>query len=95
MSDVRQWDMGQLRGGYSFARAVTTSDSANLTDANSNPYVASALYIGGSGSGNLKVVTEDGETVTFTGLTAPYLLPIRVTKVFATGTDVTGIVALK
>jgi hypothetical protein len=95
MADVGQWDKGHLRGGFSCAIAVMPSDSLNLVDAHSNPFAASALYIGGSGSGNLKVTMEDGETEVFAGLTAHFILPIRVSRVWSTGTDVTGIVALK
>lgn len=96
MADTRSWDVGQQRGAYGAAVDVTPSDSAGLVDSNSNSFVSNALYIGGSGSGGLKVDMAEGPTgITFAGLTAPFLLPIRVTKVYATGTNVTNIVALK
>lgn len=69
------------------AAAVTPADGANLA----NP--AMALYVGGAG--NVKVDTVGGQTgVTFTGVTAGSVLPIQVTKVYATGTTATTIVAL-
>ncbi len=69
------------------AAAVTPSDVATLPI---KP--ARALHIGGAG--NVKVVTARGSTVTFVGLTAGQLLPVRVTQVFATDTTATSIVAL-
>lgn len=67
------------------AAAVTPSDTANLTP------VAWALLIGTGGT--LKVDTLGGQTGV--ALTAPAgLFPLMVTRVYATGTAATGIVAL-
>lgn len=68
------------------AVSVTPSDSQDLTA------VARSLYIGGSG--NVSVVTSGGDTVTFIGLTAGTILPVRVSRVRSTGTTATNIVAL-
>lgn len=51
-----------------------------------------ALYVGGAG--NLSVVTAGGQTVTFNGVPAGYILPISVTRVRATDTTATNILAL-
>lgn len=68
------------------AAAVTPSDSVNLTaDARS-------LYIGGAG--NASVVTANGDTVTFVGLLAGSILPVRIRRVNATDTTATNIVAI-
>lgn len=69
------------------ATAVTPSDSVDLDPR------PRALWIGGAGSGNLKVDMANGDTVTFAGVPVG-LFPIAVTRVYATGTDVTNIVAL-
>ena len=58
------------------AEAITKSDTA------SNAY--SAIYVGGAG--NLTVVTEAGTTVTFSGVPAGTVLPIRTQKVLAATT---------
>jgi hypothetical protein len=76
---------------YRSAYAVTPHDT--------NPSIRSgdvtdALYIGGAGSGALTVVMSDGKTVAFAGVPVG-ILPIAVSKVLATGTNVTNIVALK
>jgi hypothetical protein len=67
-----------------YGRAVTPSDSATIP-------TTRALYIGGSGS---VVVDDIVGTVTYTGLSAGTILPIQVTRVRATGTTATSIVAL-
>ncbi len=71
---------------YINAQAVTTSDSTSLVS-------ASHLYIGGAGA--LSVLTEAGQTVVFAAVTAGTLLPLSVTRVNATGTTATNIVALR
>ncbi len=68
------------------AVAVTPSDSTNLTE------VSRGLWIGGGGS--ISVVMLGGGTVSFTGIAAGTLLPIRVSRVNQTGTTATGIVSL-
>lgn len=77
-----------LESPYAHGAAVTPSDTVDLAT------YARALYIGGTGSGSLKVTTVGGSTITLVGLTAGTLLPIRVKRVFAADTNVTGIVAL-
>lgn len=68
------------------AAAVTTSDSTVLP-------VTRALYIGGAG--NITVtMAEDGNNVTFVGVLAGMVYPLQVSKVLATGTTATNIVAL-
>lgn len=69
------------------AAAVTKSDSTVFA----NPGI---LYIGGAGSGNLKVTTAGGDDIAFAGIAAGTVLPVIVKKVWSTGTDVTGIVLL-
>jgi len=66
--------------------AVTPNDGADLA------FVTKGLFVGGAG--NLAVTTAQGNALTFTGLLAGTLLPIRVSRVKATGTTATNIVAL-
>lgn len=66
------------------AAAVTPSDTLET--------FAAALYVGGAG--NVVVVTEGGDTVTFTGVPAGTILPIRVKQVRSTSTTATSIVRL-
>ena len=68
------------------AFAVTPADGSNLTHA------ARALFVGGAG--DVKVDTLGGDTVTFTGVLAGSILPVRILKVYATGTTATNIVAV-
>lgn len=68
------------------AVAVTPNDSTDLT------VVPRALWVGGAG--DLSVIMRDGSSpVTFTGITVGYH-PLRVSRVRATGTTATNIVAL-
>lgn len=69
-----------------YAAAVTPNDNTDLT------YTARALYIGGAG--NVAVITQDGQTVTFTAVPVGSFLPVKVSRVLSTGTTATNIVAL-
>lgn len=66
--------------------AITPHDSTDLT------YVTRAVYVGGAG--NLVAVDEQNNPVTFTGVTAGSILPIRVRRVNSTSTTATSLVAL-
>jgi hypothetical protein len=70
---------------YKSAVAVTTSDSALIP-------VTDALYVGGAG--NIVVTTQNGDSVTFTGVPVGTVLPIAVSQVKATSTTATLILAL-
>jgi len=68
------------------AEAVTPSDSVSLTND------SRGLFVGGAG--NISVLMSGGTSVTFTGVVAGSILPIRVNRVNATSTTATDIVAL-
>jgi hypothetical protein len=68
------------------ASAVTPSDGADL------PFVARSLYVGGAG--NVALVTIGGDTVTFVGVPAGGYVLAACTRVRATGTTATNILAL-
>jgi hypothetical protein len=67
------------------AASVSTNDTARIDPTR-------ALFIGGAG--NVKVDTVGGSTVTFNGLTAGSVLSVQVTRVYATGTTATDIIAM-
>ena len=75
------------------AAAVTPSDTTDIQPINggtsSNGCV---LYIGGAG--NVRVTTDGGDDVVFVGLAAGQFIPVQVTRVWATNTTATNIVAL-
>ena len=66
------------------AVAVTPSDTTEV--------FASAIYVGSGG--NLSVITEGGDTVTFSNVPAGTTLVIRVNRIRATSTTATNIVRL-
>lgn len=68
------------------AVSVSPSDTVDLE------YVTRALWVGGAG--DVKVSMIDGGEVTLAGIPAGTLLPIRVKRVWSTGTTGTSIVAL-
>jgi hypothetical protein len=75
------------------AAAVTPSntvDIPSITGGTSNN--GCVLYVGGAG--NLRVDTIGGDDVTFTDVLAGSFIPVQVTRVYATGTTATSIVAL-
>jgi hypothetical protein len=69
------------------AVAVTPNDSTDLTN------VSRAIYVGGAG--DLEVITSGGDTVTFVGVAAGSVLPIRVSRVKEANTSATDILALE
>ena len=75
------WPSGPAYDGA----AVTTSDSTDLTNS------ARALYIGATG--DVKVKTWGGNVLTFVAVPIGFF-PVSVTRVFATGTTATSIIAL-
>jgi len=69
------------------AAAVTPNDGSDLANS------STALFVGGAGA--VKVDMVGGTTgVTLTGVVAGSVLPIRVSRVYSTGTTATNIVAL-
>lgn len=66
------------------AVALTTSDSVDLTEISVN------LYVGVGGT--LKLTMMDGSVVSYAAIAAGRH-PLRVKRVWATGTSATGIVA--
>jgi len=78
--------LGAPRHGYTNAAAITPSDSADLAD------VTQAIYVGGAGV--LVVIMQGGQTVTFSGIAAGTVLEVRASRVKATGTTATLLLAL-
>jgi len=68
------------------ATEITPSDSTDLTN------TARSLYVGAGG--DVKVTTANGDTVTFEEVQGGSILPVRVRRIFATGTTATSIVAI-
>lgn len=67
-----------------YGLAVTPSDTTAL-------YATRALYVGSAGS---VAVTDLNGNVTYANVMAGSILPIQVTKVLATGTTASNIVAM-
>lgn len=85
MADPYAGSGNDLLSPASNAAAVTTSDSTDL------PTSSKRLWVGGAG--NVKVNTVGGSTVTYTAVPAGAYLNVRASRVFATGTTATNIVA--
>jgi hypothetical protein len=77
--------MSYVGDPFKFAEAVTPSDVTNLT----NP--ARGLWVGGTGA--VSVEMYGGGTAVFSGIPAGTLLPVQCTRVNATGTTASLIVA--
>lgn len=71
---------------------ITHAAEVAPSDAEELAYVTRALYVGDGGS--VKVTMQDSGVVTFVAVPTGTTLPIRVKKVFDTGTDADSIVAL-
>lgn len=78
---------GSASGGpANHASAASLSDTGNIVTA------TSGLYVGGAG--NVKVTMLGGEDVTFSNVLAGTILPIRVSRVWNTGTTASLIILL-
>ena len=82
-------------GSARTAAAVSPNDSidlANPTEGSGLTLGARALWVGEAG--DVKVTTAGGNTVTLAGVAAGTILPVRVTRVWSSGTTADSIVAL-
>jgi len=85
MTDIYAGSGNDLLSPASNAAAVTPSDTNDLA------FASKRLWIGGTGA--VKVNTVGGSTVTYTGVPAGAYLNVRASRVFATGTTATNIIA--
>lgn len=67
------------------AAAITPSNTVNLT----NP---SVVYVGGTG--NVRVLTAQGDDVTFVNVPAGAVLPVQVLRVYSTNTTATNMLGI-
>lgn len=66
--------------------AITPDDSNDLTR------IPKGLWVGGAGDVTLRGV--NGSNVTFAGVQAGSILPVRPSRILSTGTTATGIIGL-
>lgn len=86
MADQFSQNKSGLDSPASDGSAVTPSDATALTT------YARAIYVGGAG--DVAVTTTAGTDLTFSGVAAGMILPVRCSHVKATGTTATNIIAL-
>lgn len=61
-------------------------------DLSTLPFVPRAIYVGGSG--DIAAMLFTGDIIVFTNAVAGTVLPLRVVKVFRTGTTATNLIGL-
>jgi hypothetical protein len=86
MTDRFENSTASLSGPASHAFTITPSDTAALAE------TLRGVYIGGGGA--ITAITQSGATVEFTALPSGSILPVRLSKILATGTTATGLVGL-
>jgi hypothetical protein len=86
MADAFERNSLAPSGPATDAEAVTPNDGADITD------VSRGLYVGTTG--NVKVTMSSGDVVTFNSMAAGIIHPIRVKRVWSTGTTAGNIVAV-
>lgn len=79
-----------MRKDIGFAEQAVAVDVSGGNQAFANG--TRAIYVGGSG--NLAVTMWDGGNITFSGLPAGALLPIRVSAILNSGTTATNVIGL-
>lgn len=76
------------------AAAVTPSDTVDIPSVSTQDGSGNngcTLYVGGTG--NVRVLTAGGDTVTYTNIQGGTFMPVQVVRVYSTGTTATAIVA--
>lgn len=73
------------------AVAITKSDSTTYDGSNGGQI--NGIYVGGTG--DVAVVTANGETVTFSAVPVGTILPITVSKIMSTNTTATLMLGLR
>lgn len=86
MPDRFQYSTPSLSGPAAHAFAVAPNDGADLSE------TTRALYVGTAGS--ITAVMASGSSVTFGSIASGTVLPVRVTRVLATGTTASAILGL-
>jgi hypothetical protein len=86
MADRFQNSSPSLAGPASHGFAVSPSDSALLAE------TTRGLYVGSGGT--IAALMLSGASVTFVAVPAGSVLPVRLTKIMATGTTASNILAL-
>lgn len=86
MPDRFQYSTPSLSGPAAHAFAVTPSDSTDVAE------TTRALYVGIGGA--VAAVMASGASVTFGAVASGTVLPVRVTRVLATGTTASAILGL-
>lgn len=75
------------------SKGAPSGDLVSITPSDGDSFTKTrALYVGGAG--DLRVQTEAGQDVTIPSVKAGVMYPFIVTKVYATGTTASGIVAV-
>lgn len=87
MSDSFSAHSSGLNSPATSAQAITPSDSNALAT------TPRALYVGGAGDVSV-ILIGDASAVTFSAVPAGTILPLRCSKVRATGTTATNIVGI-
>lgn len=87
MSDQFKDHMAGLTSPAQSGRHVTPSDTATLAE------YSRALFVGGAGSLSVELVGNPGSAITLSQVQPGMVYPLRVSKVLATGTSATNIIA--
>ena len=75
-----------------FGTIAPADNAFNIVQDTNLPVPTKGIYIGGTGS--LQVQMVSGATVTFAGLAAGIVHPLRIIQVISAGTTATGLIGL-
>lgn len=78
------------RSGQGSGEPAVFAFNMSPSDLAYQPFLSRAVYVGGGG--NLAILTAGGDIVILVAVVAGTVLPIRVAKVFATGTTASNLV---
>lgn len=79
--------------GLSLTAPAVGAEAISPSDATALSYATRALYVGAGG--DVAAIMKNGDTVTFRGLQAGVLYPLRIVQVLQSGTTASDLIGLR
>jgi len=84
--------MNKLQARRAFSVTPNDTEPLQMNNGGTAQRAAPCIYVGTTG--DVRVLTEGGDEVTFKNIIGGSFVPVQIQKVFATGTTASDIIAL-